>query len=478
MSTNISKICNQQSIELNTDKLSNQNISENKGSTTNIGDNINQAKSLSSAQQNALNHIGKVLEKTYHLNSSDVDNIKAFVSALDKQINEQIEKQSVTGGAGIVENLKAELKSSEKLQKNIDACMNAKTSFFTQLKFLCAKIASFFGNNSKLEKLQEKGLEQFNELRGLLTKNSHGKNFLISFLEDNSSNKEAIKGMFKCGFCLDDLVTVLGEKKFLSQFKSEIANGSLTVNDKLSEKFVLQFKSEILDGSLKIRDKDLLLNDSFVKSIDVNNKKEKEVEGFAKAFYWADCQLAEQAVSANMGQELSLNEMKKTFSENCTLFKDIARNYSCSFTIGGETLNIPAHTEKNRCVQIIENAIRKNSFSKTEANALKNFCAKFLSQGVLANCYPNSAVLFPMGGEKIDFYVQIDDNGDTHVKVAASQDHIPCSSLVNDTGITEFQNLEIPIKVESEFSFTYKEGIVACNGIASNVKVSKYEQKE
>lgn len=429
-------------------------IKTNSEQKTAMQDSFCDTKSLSNKQKRYDSiHVQNVLQKTYHLNGTDAKNVQAFVNALDEYIDEQIKKCSNTdgaetwgtGGAGIVEDIKRERKSSEKLKENIAKNTNITVGFLTKLKSLCAKIASFFGDNSKLEKLQNEGLAQFNDLKKCLKVKQESQHFIESFMKANADKSDVIDGLMKI-------------------FKSEVLD---------------IFKSEVLDGSLKIKDKNLLLKDSFVKSIDVNNKK--ELEGFAKAFLLADTQGAMQAISSNLERKFFQSEKDKQFSPKCMLFEDIARGYSCSFTIGDKNVNITAHTKNSESFKTIEDVIKNESLPETARNALKDFCAKFSSQGVFACKYPNTEDIFPLGEGKINFSVKIDDNGDTHVNVVASQNstnggYLPSNFPFFDDVV--HQQLELPVKIESKFSFTYKGGIVACEGAATNIVVQDYQRTD
>lgn len=596
--------------------------------TTNVQKNINNIKTLN---DNTNAHIQKVLTKAYRLSETDAKNIQSFTDALGQHIDKQIEKQSTSGtaqswdgggGAGILEDIKKERNASKKLKGNIAKNTNITAGFFTKLKSLCAKIASFFGDNSKIEKLQSEGLAQFKELKNLLTTSTRGRAFLASFIEKNSDNKEAMAGMFKIVFgqeykdaqsnVLNNILkenpdvktkllnlmincnstenqlekakiikeailstigeikideTVEGKHKIISLMSDIINNCSIVkydsavekqdyytgrfiaeltsrykdllgniVNasnagnqkklnyiinelnkiknkhdisfalfDKVSpqnygegmkslsirelvaaatkslgeEKFLSTFKSEILDGSLKLRDKNLFLNESFVKSIDLNNKQ--EVVGFVKAWLWADQAMVQESLREHLSKENDSN-----FGLGNQISRDVERGFAFIFKINGQEIKLNEnHDDLKNAESVLDEQLK--NFSKDDQDKIKSFCKNFASQSYFSCSYNDNTQLHIEGNVHPTFTVEFKNNGDTSVSVKAAgelpKNPNPITGKVPGMAPNEMPDIAInasqynpSVTTDCEFNFTFKGGIEACKGSASNVEVTKWEQ--
>ena len=360
-----------------------EGIKQNTESSTNINSYNGTVKNLTTSSTTKSRNIEKALADTYRLNKTDAENIQSFVSALSQHIDKHIDKQSVlgtaeswgSGGAGIVEDLKSNLKTSEKLRENIAKNTNIKAGFFTKLKSLCARIASFFGNNSKLEKLQNEGIAQFKELKSCLTTGLVAQQFLASFIENHADDEKVMNGLVKC----------LG-------------------ND---------LKSKILDGSVRIKNKNFFSKESFFNSIDLKNKQ--EVEGFVKAWIWADQNMVQESLEKQLkipNKELKvINENNdKAFNKDNQIFADVARGYTFTFITEDNKQITLREAPREKLFNNIKDQFQTLQLTKAQMVKIKSFCANFSTQGCLDCRYNNNKTLHIEGNGCPTFTVKFTDD--------------------------------------------------------------------
>lgn len=176
-------------------------------------------------------------------------------------------------------------------------------------------------------------------------------------------------------------------------------------------------------------------------------------------------------------KEIPVNENQEKVIDDCMF---IDRNYSWEFTVGSKKFGIPANTQKKERVKEIENAINGGSFSDTEKKALIGFCNNFhfSSQEMFSFPYPGFQDTISIGTNgDIDFVVEIDANGDTHVKAKAKGKMPQGQGLAESIKNFQSKDLEISVHAESTLSFTYKGGIVASKGIIDDIRVQEYNQE-
>ena len=347
-------------------------------------------RSFSKAQNTKPRNIQDALANSYGLSKTDAQNIESSVNALQNNLDSISPRQAGKWQMGMklqenigttVESLNAAHKLKDEI-KNLKDENNIKNNFFTKLKKALAKVANFFGDSSKLEifnKIENnekilklannQGREQFNDIKILLTEDDKGREFLASFIEKNAGNNEVMDGLCK----------MLGEN----------------------------LKSKILDGSLKIKNKNFFLNESFIKSIDFNNKQ--EVEGFVKACMWADQQMIQESLGKNLKVGNKEIFTADHFGQNNQIFADVERGYSFTFTIEGKKISLEKtlinegegqHFKSNR-EQIYQNLnkqfddLRLISDQKLK---IKRFCSNFATQGCLALNFENSPFFIPIKG--------------------------------------------------------------------------------
>lgn len=205
-------------------ELSNVNnaegIKQNTKSSTSIVSKSIHALNLSKAQNHAKpRNIQDALANSYGLSKTDAQNIESAVNALQNNLNDIPSGQAGNNweiGMKLKENIdttveslnaRDELNASTKRLKDEN---NIKNNFFTKLKKALAKVANFFGDSSKLEifnKIENnekilklannQGIEQFNDIKTLLTEDAKGREFLASFIEKNAGDKEVMDGLCK-----------------------------------------------------------------------------------------------------------------------------------------------------------------------------------------------------------------------------------------------------------------------------------------
>jgi len=187
MSTNISDINQTVPVQGIASINNDEGIKQNMESKTDVANKSFPLLNLSNAQTTKPHNIQKALADAYGLTKTDAQNIESAVNALQDSINpgkrERVE----------VENLKF----SKDFQENIDSGADIKNGFFTKLKLALAKVAHFFGSDSKLEKLQNEGLQKFNGIKTLLTEEPQGRDFLASFIKKHADDKFVMDGLCK-----------------------------------------------------------------------------------------------------------------------------------------------------------------------------------------------------------------------------------------------------------------------------------------
>lgn len=354
MSTSISGInqvaSNQGTVNINND----EGVKQNTKSKPSIPNKFFQYKNLSNTQTTKQHNIQKTLADTYGLTKTDAQNIESAVNALQDAINPE-KRERVE-----VENLKF----NKDFQGNIDSSADIKNGFFTKLKLALAKVAHFFGSDSKLEKLQSEGLQKFNGIKKLLTEESQGRDFLASFIEKHADNKSVMDGLYK----------ILGGKNFeknpyLDSFISQYGNNR-TVMDGLCK--ILGTKTEHLDFTQS--------KDNY--GLDLRATGETEEKYFNA---WKDCFNINEFVS--LENDFIFDENKiKTQIKHSQLYLDV--NRAESFTIDYQTSygNIKGEFNCKNLENFVDRyvAVLKQACSKNDTPtilALGSILARVIAQG-------------------------------------------------------------------------------------------------